>query len=104
MSKKVEKIPDWEKLLFFAAAHLQEILPESVLVGGSAAAIHAQHIISQNAVHVLTNLKNHFDKILAQLESIAGYKTARIKSPVLILGSLDGIETEVRQLIRDKPL
>ena len=31
-------------------------------------------------------------------------KTARIKRPVQILGSLDGIETGVRQLIREEPL
>lgn len=38
------------------------------------------------------------------LESVAGWKTARVKRPVLILGSLDGIETGVRQLIRETPL
>jgi hypothetical protein len=38
------------------------------------------------------------------LESVAGWRTARVKRPVLILGSLDGIETGVRQLIRDEPL
>lgn len=36
--------------------------------------------------------------------SAAGWKTARIRRPVQILGSLDGIETGVRQLIRDEPL
>lgn len=39
-----------------------------------------------------------------KLESVAGWKTARTNRPVLILGSLDGIETGVRQLIRDEPL
>ncbi len=32
------------------------------------------------------------------------WKTARVNRPVQILGSLDGIETGVRQLIRDEPL
>ncbi|MCX5977516.1 MAG: hypothetical protein NTV33_12020, partial [Coprothermobacterota bacterium] len=41
---------------------------------------------------------------LAELESVAGWKTARVKRPVQILGSLDGIETGVRQLMRDEPL
>ena len=31
-------------------------------------------------------------------ESVAGRKTARVRRPVLILGSLDGIETGIRQL------
>jgi hypothetical protein len=35
---------------------------------------------------------------------VAGWKTARVQRPVQILGSLDGIETGVRQLIRDEPL
>ncbi len=42
--------------------------------------------------------------MLGQLESVAGWKTARVRRPVPILGSLDGIETGVRQLIRDAPL
>lgn len=37
-------------------------------------------------------------------ESVAGWKTARVQPPVQILDSLDGIETGVRQLIRDEPL
>lgn len=35
---------------------------------------------------------------------MAGWKTARVQRPVQILGSLDGIEIEVRQLIREEPL
>ena len=42
--------------------------------------------------------------VLSQLESVAGWKTARLARPVQILGSLDGIETGVRQLIRSEPL
>ncbi|MGH9832516.1 MAG: hypothetical protein ACRD9Y_05820, partial [Blastocatellia bacterium] len=42
--------------------------------------------------------------VLAELESVAGWRTARVKRPVMILGSLDGIETGVRQLIREQPL
>ena len=43
-------------------------------------------------------------EVLSQLESVAGWKTARLARPVQILGSLDGIETGVRQLIRSEPL
>lgn len=42
--------------------------------------------------------------MLAELESVAGWKTARIQRPVQSLGSLDGIETGARQLIREEPL
>ncbi len=96
-------LPEWEQLLS-AAAHLQEILPEATLVGGTAVAIFAQHRLSRDADHVLPNLRHTFDDVLAQLEAVAGWRTARVKRPVLILGSLDGIETGVRQMIREQPL
>jgi hypothetical protein len=80
------------------------LLPDAVLVGGTATAIHAEHRLSTDADHVLRDLNSRFDEVLAQLESVAGWKTARIRRPVQILGSLDGIETGVRQLIRDEAL
>lgn len=96
-------LPDWERVIA-AAAHLQRILPDAVLVGGTASALYAGHRVSTDADHVVTDLKERFDEILAQLESVAGWQTARTRRPVLILGSLDGIETGVRQLIRSVPL
>jgi len=95
--------PEWERVLS-SAAHLQQIIPDAVLAGGTAAAIHTGHRLSTDADHVLRDLIARFDAILAQLESVAGWKTARVNRPVLILGSLDGIETGIRQLIRTEPL
>lgn len=96
-------LPDWEKVLS-SAARLQRILPEAVLVGGTASALYAEHRMSVDADHVLTDLRQRFDDVLAELESVAGWKTARVQRPVQILGSLDGIETGIRQLIRVVPL
>ena len=96
-------LPEWEALLS-SAAHLQRIVPEAVLVGGTAAASFAHHRVSMDHDHTLTDLRSRFDDVLAKLESVAGWKTARVRRPVLILGSLDGIETGVRQLIRETPL
>lgn len=95
--------PEWEEVLS-SAARLQRILPDAVLVGGSASALYAQHRMSVDADHVLTDLRKRFDHVLAELESVAGWKTARVQRPVQILGSLDGIDTGIRQLIRDEPL
>jgi len=103
MPNNTEPLPDWE-LVLSSAARLQRILPEAVLVGGTASAIHAGHRFSRDADHVLTDRRQRFDEVLAQLESVAGWKTARVQRPVQILGSLDGIETGIRQLIRDEPL
>ena len=103
MPKNTEPLPEWE-LVLSSAARLQSILPDAVLVGGTDSAIHAEHRFSRDADHVLTDLRHRFDEVLAQLESVAGWKTARVQRPVQILGSLDGIETGVRQLIRGEPL
>lgn len=98
-----DELPEWDHVLS-AAAHLQKIIPDAVLVGGTASAAYAKHRLSQDADHVVGDLRQRFDQILEQLESVAGWKTVRVKRPVMILGSLDGIETGVRQLIRSAPL
>ncbi len=87
-----------------AAARLQEILPDAVLVGGSAAAHHAAHRVSLDDDHVLTDLRERFEDVLRALEETEGWVTARVRPQVLILGSLDGVETGIRQLIRRRPL
>ncbi|HUF74697.1 MAG TPA: hypothetical protein VMM35_00400, partial [Longimicrobiales bacterium] len=87
-----------------AAARLQEILPDAVLVGGSAAAHHAGHRVSLDDDHVLADLSDRFEEVLRALEETEGWVTARVRPQVLILGSLDGVETGIRQLIRRRPL
>jgi hypothetical protein len=54
--------------------------------------------------HVVTDLRDRFDAVLGDLEDSEGWITARVKRPVLILGSLDGVETGIRNLIRRIPL
>ena len=103
MKKKSNKLPAWEELLS-AQAVFQSRFPESVLVGGTAAALHAGHRISIDADHVLPDLKKRFTEILAQIEKEAGWKTSRMEPPVLILGNFHGVRTGIRQLIRKKPL
>ena len=95
--------PIWEDLLS-SASRLQKILPDAVLVGGTAAAMHVRHRVSFDADHVIPDLRERFDSVLEELESVAGWETARINRPVLILGKLDKIDTGIRQLIRQEPL
>jgi hypothetical protein len=87
-----------------AAVRVQELLPDAVLVRGSAAAHHAGHRISLDDDHVLTDLRDRFNDVLEVLEHADGWVTSRVRRPVLILGSLDGVETGIRQLIRRRPL
>ena len=86
-----------------AAAKLQRIVPDAVLVGGTAAAIHAGHRVSFDD-HVVRDLKARFDSVLTDLEETNAWVTARVMRPVQVLGSLDGVETGVRNLIRLRPL
>jgi hypothetical protein len=103
MAAQADPLPDWEQLLS-AERHLQRLVPDAVLVGGTAAALHAGHRVSMDGDHVLADLRDRFDAVLAALESVAGWTTARVQRPVLVLGRLDGILTGVRQLRRTCPL
>ncbi len=98
-----EPLPEWERLLA-AERHLQVLLPGAVLVGGTAPAIHGGHRLSLDGAHVIEDLRNRFDEVLATLEAVAGWQTQRVQRPVLILGRLDGILTGIRQLRRVRPL
>jgi hypothetical protein len=93
----------WEQVLA-SLCRLQTVLPDAVVVGGTASALYAGHLFSFDHDHVLPDLRERFDAVLAELESVSGWETARVRRPVVILGSLDGVETGVRQLRRSRPL
>jgi hypothetical protein len=103
MKTKKINLPDWEKLISVQTI-FQARFPESILVGGTSAALHAKHRVSLDADHVIPNLSGRFAEILSQLEKEVGWKTSRIEPPVLILGNFQGVRTGIRQLIRKKPL
>jgi hypothetical protein len=86
------------------AAQLQELVPGAILVGGAAAAIHADRRQSLDNDHVVTDLADRFDAILDHLEALGEWSTARAQPGKIILGELGGIETGVRQLLRSRPL
>lgn len=89
-----------------SAARLQTLVPDAVLVGGSAAAVHAHHRISFDHDHVLGDLAERYAEVVEAVEASEGWVTSvRASSPPLtLLGSLDGIEAGLRQLRRTRPL
>ena len=87
-----------------SAARLQEVVPDAVLVGGSAAALWASHRTSFDHDHVLQDLGDRFDAVLEAIEATDGWVTNRVSPGKIILGELGDIESGVRQLIRSKPL
>jgi hypothetical protein len=95
--------PSFEDVLE-KAAKLQELVPGAILVGGAAAAIHAGHRQSLDNDHFVADLEGRFDAILGHLEALGDWSTARAQPGKIILGELGGIETGVRQLLRNRPL
>ena len=87
-----------------SAARLQQLVPDAVLVGGSAAAAYAGHRVSFDHDHVLEDLRSRFDVVLEALESEGDWVTNRVQPGKIILGRLGDIEAGVRQLIRRTPL
>jgi len=64
--------PEWEAVLA-AAARLQTLVPDAVLVGGTAAAYHARHRVSFDDDHVVAELRTRFDEVLTALEETDGW-------------------------------
>ncbi len=87
-----------------SAARLQELVPDAVLVGWSAAAYWARHRGSSDHDRVLRDLSGRFDAVLDAIEASDGWVTNRVTPGKVILGELGGIETGVRQLVRSRPL
>lgn len=87
-----------------SAARLQEVVPDAVLVGGSAAAWYAHHRDSFDHDHVLADLRERFDAVLEAIERTDGWVTNRVTPGKIILGELGDIEAGVRQMIRRRPL
>lgn len=89
-----------------SAALLQRRVPDAVLVGGAAAALHAGHRASLDHDHVLRDLVDRYEEILAVVEATDGWATSvrASRPPVTLMGSLGGIEAGLRQMRRTRPL
>jgi len=86
------------------AARLQKLVPDAVLVGGTAAFVYAGHRYSLDHDHICADLEERFDLVLESLEREGDWVTNRVVYGKIILGELGGIEAGVRQLIRKKAL
>jgi hypothetical protein len=75
-----------------------------VLVGGTAAALHARHRFSFDHDHVIRDLEQNYDAACAALETIAGWRANRKVRGKLVLGAIEGVEAGLRNLRRSAPL
>jgi hypothetical protein len=89
-----------------SASRLQEVVPDAVLVGGSAAAMYAGHRDSFDHDHVLADLVDRYEAVLDAVEATEGWATSvrASRPPFTIMGRLGGIEAGLRQLRRTRPL
>ena len=87
-----------------SAARLQELVPDAVLVGGTAAALYAGHPLSEDHDHVIADLRDRFVVVLDGLEREPDWVTNRVTPGKIVLGRIGDIESGVRQLIRKTPL
>ena len=102
-TRKTGTVPEWERLLAHAAL-LQTKIPNAVLVGGTAAALHAGHRFSFDHDHVIRDLEKEYDAAAETLETIVGWRTNRKVRGKLVLGTVDGVEAGLRNLRRSAPL
>lgn len=96
---------DMQKL-YESAAKLQEVAPDAVLVGGSAAAFYAHHRMSFDHDHVIEHLQSRYDAVLEAVVGLDGWSTnpRASRPPMTIMGSLDGYQAGLRNLRRKTPL
>jgi hypothetical protein len=89
-----------------SAAELHRVVPDAVLVGGAAAALHAGHHESFDHDHVLPDLIERYAQVLETVEATDGWATSvrASRPPMTIMGSLGGVEAGLRQLRRSRPL
>ena len=89
-----------------SAARLQEVVPDAVLVGGAASALHAGHRDSFDHDHVLSDLVDRYETVLEAVEATEGWATSvrASKPPFTIMGTLWGVEAGLRQMRRSRPL
>jgi hypothetical protein len=83
-----------------AGVKAQRLVPGSVAVGGTAAALYAHHRVSEDTDHLLPDLKDRFDEVREALERSPDWRTNRVQGPVLILGNIEGVQVGFRQARR----
>ena len=96
-SEKMRRVLD-------SAAEFQKLVPDAVMVGGSAVSAHIGHRQSFDLDHVLTDLSERFASIFDFLSEQEKWRTAHVRQGKVILGTFDGVEAGLRQLRRHRPL
>jgi len=103
MKQAVEKNERMRQVLE-SAARFQTLVPDAVLVGGTAVSAHLGHRESMDHDHVLADLQGRFVEIFELLSAQEEWRTSHVRDGKLILGTFCGVEAGLRQLRRARPL
>jgi hypothetical protein len=97
-------VPPELRVIVRAGVRANREVPGAVALGGTVCALYAQHRLSMDIDFGLTDLRQRFGLIRDRLLEVDGWREANVRPPVLILGSLDGVEVGFRQLRRNTPM
>lgn len=79
-------------------------VPGAIALGGTVCAMYAQHRLSIDIDFVVPDLRPRFNEVREHLHEVPGWKEASARPPVLLLGSLDGVQVGFRQIRRTAPM
>lgn len=79
-------------------------VPGAVALGGTVCAMYANHRLSIDIDFVVSDLRDRFEKVREHMLGVPGWAEANANPPVLLLGSIDGVDVGFRQLRRTMPL
>jgi len=75
----------------------------AVALGGTVCALYAGHRVSLDIDFGVSDLRQRFQQVRDHLLEVDGWQEADVRVPVLILGSIQGVEIGFRQLRRNTP-
>lgn len=87
-----------------AGAKANREVPGAVALGGTVCAMYANHRLSIDIDFVVADLRQRFEQVREHMLEVHGWSEANATPPVLLLGSLDGVDVGFRQLRRSTPL
>lgn len=79
-------------------------VPGAVALGGTICAMYANHRLSFDIDFVVSDLRERYEQVREHMLEVPGWSEADAKPPVLLLGSLDGVDVGFRQLRRNTPI
>lgn len=93
----------WREILDAVVA-VQAVLPDAVLIGGSAITLHTSHRLSGDADLVKRDLDREWHRVRAELEELEGWITDYPKIPTNMMGRYRDARVSVRKLNRVRDL